>query len=59
MADFGMKLGFEAYALLLSMWWDFTAAQLEKLEVLQRHQRQIPGVRYSGRLLNENLLQKC
>ena len=40
--------------------WNLTAAQLEKLEVLQRHHlRRIVGVRRSDRLSNEDLLQRC
>ena len=40
--------------------WSLTAAQLEWLEVLQRHQlRRILGVQLSDRLSNEDVLQRC
>ena len=40
--------------------WNLTAAQLERLEVLQRHHlRRIVGVQLSDRLSNEDLLQRC
>ena len=40
--------------------WNLSAAQLEGLEVLRRHQlRQIAGVHLSDRMRNEDLLRKC